>query len=140
MGDLFCEQNSNEDIAAVFGVMAVCPQHTFQVLTKRPERMLEWFNWTVAHSMNGVTSTIDMVAQQHAFDRLCKHFPLHRYIRENSISPFPLPIVLPVLARKSDNLVTAGLKSEQVLFAMEFETSGGYRHRRAGRRAAGTRA
>lgn len=45
MSDLFHEGLSNEDIAAVFGVMAACPQHTFQVLTKRPARMLEWFGW-----------------------------------------------------------------------------------------------
>lgn len=43
MSDLFHEKISNEDIAAVFGVMAASPQHTFQVLTKRAERMLEWF-------------------------------------------------------------------------------------------------
>ena len=36
MSDLFYEEFSNEQIAAVFGVMAACPQHTFQVLTKRP--------------------------------------------------------------------------------------------------------
>jgi hypothetical protein len=35
----------DEFIAAVFGVMAACPQHTFQVLTKRPERMRRWFEW-----------------------------------------------------------------------------------------------
>src|SRR5690606_34860230 len=34
-----------EYIAAVYGVMAACPHHTFQVLTKRPERMLEFFAW-----------------------------------------------------------------------------------------------
>ena len=45
MADLFHEKLSNEDIAAVFGVMAACPQHTFQVLTKRPERMLAWMGW-----------------------------------------------------------------------------------------------
>jgi protein gp37 len=45
MGDLFYERVSNEDIAAVFGVMAACPQFTFQVLTKRPERAAEWFRW-----------------------------------------------------------------------------------------------
>ena len=43
MGDLFHEDVPDEYIAAVFGVMAACPQHTFQVLTKRPERALEWF-------------------------------------------------------------------------------------------------
>ncbi len=45
MSDLFHERLSNEDIAAVFGVMAACPQHTFQVLTKRAERLPEWFGW-----------------------------------------------------------------------------------------------
>lgn len=34
-----------EMVAAVFGVMAACPQHTFQVLTKRPERALEFHEW-----------------------------------------------------------------------------------------------
>ena len=37
MSDLFHENLTNEEIAAVFGVMAQCPQHTFQVLTKRAE-------------------------------------------------------------------------------------------------------
>lgn len=45
MSDLFHEDITNDQIAAVFGVMAACPQHSFQVLTKRPERMLEWFDW-----------------------------------------------------------------------------------------------
>ncbi len=45
MSDLFHESMSNEAIAAVFGVMAAAPQHTFQILTKRPARMLEWFAW-----------------------------------------------------------------------------------------------
>lgn len=41
MSDLFHEHVSDEFIAAVFGVMAAAPQHTFQVLTKRAERMRE---------------------------------------------------------------------------------------------------
>lgn len=45
MSDLFSEKLSDEQIAAVFGVMAACPQHTFQVLTKRAKRMREWFEW-----------------------------------------------------------------------------------------------
>jgi protein gp37 len=45
MGDLFHESVANEQIAAVFGVMAACPQHTFFVLTKRPKRAKEWFFW-----------------------------------------------------------------------------------------------
>src|SRR6185437_16098671 len=39
MSDLFHELVPDDYIADVFSVMARCPQHTFQVLTKRPERM-----------------------------------------------------------------------------------------------------
>lgn len=45
MSDLFHESLPFETIAAVFGVMAASTQHTFQVLTKRPARMLEFFEW-----------------------------------------------------------------------------------------------
>lgn len=45
MSDLFHENLKNSQIASVFGIMAACPQHTFQILTKRPKRMREWFAW-----------------------------------------------------------------------------------------------
>lgn len=45
MSDLFHEKLSNEDIAAVFGVMVKAFWHTFQVLTKRPGRASEWYRW-----------------------------------------------------------------------------------------------
>lgn len=48
MSDLFHDGFTFEQIAAVFGVMAACPQHTFIVLTKRAERMREWFEWLSA--------------------------------------------------------------------------------------------
>ncbi len=44
MSDLFHESISFDFIAAIFGIMHVCSQHTFQVLTKRPKRMLDFFN------------------------------------------------------------------------------------------------
>lgn len=43
MSDLFHEGLSDEAIDRVFAVMALCPQHTFQVLTKRAKRMREYF-------------------------------------------------------------------------------------------------
>jgi len=43
MSDLFAF--GNEVIAAVFGVMAVTPQHTYIVVTKRATEMREWFQW-----------------------------------------------------------------------------------------------
>jgi len=45
MSDLFHEALPFQAIAAVFGIMAACPQHTFQVLTKRPRRILEFCAW-----------------------------------------------------------------------------------------------
>lgn len=42
MSDLFHEQVPDEFICDVFAVMARTPQHTYQVLTKRPERMWEF--------------------------------------------------------------------------------------------------
>ncbi len=43
MTDLFHESVEDEWLDQVFAVMALCPQHTFQVLTKRPGRMREYF-------------------------------------------------------------------------------------------------
>ncbi len=40
--DLFGDFVSNEFIDRVFGIMAMCPEHTFQILTKRASRMLEY--------------------------------------------------------------------------------------------------
>lgn len=39
MSDLFHEDVPADFIVRVFEVMAACPQHTFQILTKRPERI-----------------------------------------------------------------------------------------------------
>ena len=43
MSDLFHEGVADETIDRIFAVMALCPQHTFQVLTKRAKRMREYF-------------------------------------------------------------------------------------------------
>lgn len=47
MSDLFFEAFTFEEIAGVFGVMAATPRHTYQVLTKRPERARAFFAWLV---------------------------------------------------------------------------------------------
>jgi three-Cys-motif partner protein len=47
MSDLFHELIPDSFIAEVFSIMADLPQHTFQVLTKRPERAAAWTGpWT----------------------------------------------------------------------------------------------
>jgi protein gp37 len=51
MSDLFHDGLPEEAIDRVFAVMALCPQHTFQVLTKRPERMRAY--WTMGGVEDG---------------------------------------------------------------------------------------
>lgn len=45
MTDMFGSWVPNEWIAACFGVMAATPQHVHQVLTKRAQRLPDWFGW-----------------------------------------------------------------------------------------------
>lgn len=46
MSDLFHESVSDEQLDKIFAVMALAEKHVFQVLTKRPQRMVEYFSKT----------------------------------------------------------------------------------------------
>ena len=54
LSDLFHPDVPDETIARIFAVMALAPQHTFQVLTKRPQRMADMLStmlfWKVVAS------------------------------------------------------------------------------------------
>lgn len=87
MSDLFYEGFSNEQIAAVFGVMAAAPQHTFQVLTKRARRMREWFAWIADQEC-------DQHTECHAAAlRLDADGAIHAKSNNASDRPWPLPNV-----------------------------------------------
>jgi protein gp37 len=51
MSDLFHENVTDLMRDKIFAVMALCPQHTFQVLTKRPERMLKYIDTKVDEAL-----------------------------------------------------------------------------------------
>lgn len=72
-GDLFHENVSDAWIDQVFAVMALSPQHTFQVLTKRATRMRAWFEerWQPAPAQRYVFSkdVYDVPAQAEGEDR-----------------------------------------------------------------------
>jgi protein gp37 len=96
MSDLFHEGLSNEDIASVFGVMAEASQHTFQVLTKRPRRMLQWFEWVKSQ---GTSIAAELVKQgggwpwarrQSAEAAVCSYHA--RFALEHVLWKFPIPI------------------------------------------------
>lgn len=44
MGDLFHKDVQDDWLDQAFAIMALCPQHTFQILTKRPKRAFEYLN------------------------------------------------------------------------------------------------
>ena len=56
MSDLFHEDIPDDFISEVFWVMGRAERHTFQVLTKRPERALEWFTSSNANLNGGLVS------------------------------------------------------------------------------------
>lgn len=59
MSDLFHESVPDDVIDRVFAVMALCPQHTFQVLTKRSARMREYL---AAHDTSEAGDSITSAA------------------------------------------------------------------------------
>lgn len=95
MSDLFYEEFTDEKIAAVFGVMAACPQHTFQVLTKRPERAVKWFAWIKRQAIE-VNAGRGMSEAAFCLAHAQKQSPnvaLTRNLDEIFAQPWPLPNV-----------------------------------------------
>lgn len=45
MGDMFHESVPFEWIDAIFSIMSDCDNHTYQILTKRPKRISDFFQW-----------------------------------------------------------------------------------------------
>jgi protein gp37 len=55
MTDLFHENADRNWTAAIFGVMAACPQHIFMLLTKRPDVAHGWFKWVDKREKDGLS-------------------------------------------------------------------------------------
>lgn len=64
-GDLFHENVPDAWIDQVFAVMAMCPHHTFQVLTKRPERAAQYLDQTNVDDGREIAEIACDVWQQH---------------------------------------------------------------------------
>ncbi len=75
MSDLFHENLSYPDILHIFQVMAKCPRHTFQILTKRPAKMREllslcwWRNLGHSPEMGGDVWVKVIAGEQQAGDQ-----------------------------------------------------------------------
>jgi len=106
MSDLFHEKIPLEFIQKVFKVMSDCPQHIFQVLTKRAERLEElspFLNWTENIWM-GVSVEDEKV--KHRIDNLVKTDAKIKFL---SLEPLLGP--LPKLKLKKIDWVIVGGES-----------------------------
>ena len=70
MSDLFYEKVSFDFVDKVFAIMSLCPQHTFQVLTKRPERMAEYVKSIDERSNTAEQTQRGKTLHQWAYDSL----------------------------------------------------------------------
>lgn len=78
MSDLFHEAVTDDELAAIFGVMAMAHQHTFQILTKRPERMRATMGQlTLSESIAGLGLLCQDRGIALDYDRLNRHLRAH---------------------------------------------------------------
>ncbi|MGC1780882.1 MAG: phage Gp37/Gp68 family protein [Acidobacteriaceae bacterium] len=96
MSDLFHENVPDEWIDHIFAVMALCPQHIFQVLTKRPERMLAYLSTQetrVRIGLEGLALCMEAVAAGKPFKETPKISVSDG--EEGKLCVWPLPNVHP---------------------------------------------
>lgn len=93
MSDLFHEGLRNEEIASVFAVMAATPRHRYQVLTKRPERMVEWFHWVEEREKHGRELFPSDSPEWRIRQMLYACAMRHTYLPPHHGGPWPLPNV-----------------------------------------------
>jgi len=89
MSDLFHEKAEDSWIEHIFSVMAEAPQHTFQVLTKRPERMLEWIRRARPVPLPNVWLGVSVENQEMAEERLPLLIQTPAAVRWVSYEPAP---------------------------------------------------
>jgi protein gp37 len=82
-GDLWHPEVPFGFTAAVFGMMGATPQHRYLLLTKRPARMLEWFDWV------GVRPEVS----HHLYEGLYQHTRRYFQITQLAQGLWPLPNV-----------------------------------------------
>jgi protein gp37 len=88
MSDLFHEGVPFEFVDKVFAVMALTPHHTYQILTKRPERMAEYLAGCVVDGkLRGSLAQAALSVQGNTIDGF------DRLVRTANGWPWPLPNV-----------------------------------------------
>jgi len=96
MSDLFQDKLTDDEIARVFRVMLAAPRHTYQVLTKRAERMRRWVNWFAAergeHLPPNIWLGVSAEDQKNADERIPELLDTRASVRFVSAEPLLGPI------------------------------------------------
>jgi protein gp37 len=90
MSDLFHEDVPDAFIDRVFAVMALAPQHTFQILTKRAERMRDYVRSRTAHDGTSL-GDVAVIARVNGLRGARRRQP--QWVSANELMPWPLPHV-----------------------------------------------
>ena len=89
MGDLFQETISVAFIAAVFGMMAWADQHTYFILTKRPQNAMKWFENLKKYNLVATYDPVLACAQE-----ITRYGgPVKAYMEAREKKEWPLPNV-----------------------------------------------
>lgn len=92
MSDLFHEELPVKKIAAILGVIALASHHTFQVLTKRPQRALDVLNSLTLDDIVNAAIDEDVVVTSAQSKRIGKLVPPSSpYSAKSSAPLWPLP-------------------------------------------------
>ena len=105
MSDLFHDDVPDEFIGQVFAVMGRAPQHTFQVLTKRPERMRRFCAWTARTGNPPLTNVwlgVSVEDQRASDERIPLLLQTPAAVRVLSCEPLLGPLEFSDVTRRSD--------------------------------------
>lgn len=103
-GDLFHENVPYEWIDRVMAVIALCPEHVFQVLTKRPERMRDYFlNYATRHKTGMAAAALS--GRQHPDGHAC----------DPAVCNHPTPLPNLWLGVSAENQETADARIPELL-------------------------
>jgi|SRR5882724_1947630 len=100
MGDLFHESIEFSEIGKIWRTMGKCPQHTFQILTKRPDRMIEFFKWSgITWPLKNIWLGVSVENQHFADERIPLLLATPAAVRWISAEPLLGPIQCSFIGR-----------------------------------------
>lgn len=97
MGDLFHSKVKSQWLAHIWSTIHRCPQHFFLLLTKRPERMVNWINtisWYDTETAKNVGLGVTAENQKRADERIPILLQIPAAVRFVSLEPMLGPVDL----------------------------------------------